>query len=77
MATVDDLRFLGEAIAAARKGRSEGGVPIGAAIVVDGTVLSTGYNRRVQSGSAIHHAEMNALENAGRQPASVYARATM
>jgi cytosine deaminase len=65
------------AIAAAREGLAEGGIPIGAAIVVDGKILSTGHNRRVQSGSAIHHGETNALENAGRQHASVYQRATM
>lgn len=72
-----DHEFLQCAIEAAKQGLSEGGIPIGAAIVVDGKVLSTGCNRRVQSGSAIHHGETNALENAGRQPAAVYARATM
>lgn len=77
VATSDDEVFLRYAIDAAKQGLAEGGIPIGAAIVVDGKVLSTGYNRRVQSGSAIHHGETNALENAGRQPASVYARATM
>ena len=65
------------AIEAAKKGSSEGVIPIGAALIVDGNVLSTGYNRRVQHGSAIHHGETNALENAGRQAASVYARATI
>jgi creatinine deaminase len=75
--TSDDRKFLAVAIAEARKGRSEGGIPIGAAIVVDGSVLASGHNRRVQHGSAIHHGETNALENAGRQPASVYQRATM
>lgn len=73
----DDERFMKIAINAAKEGLSEGGIPIGAAIVVDGEVLSTGHNRRVQSGSAIHHGETNALENAGRQPATVYAKATM
>ena len=76
-ATSDDKKFLAVAIAEARKGRSEGGIPIGAAIVVDGKVLASGHNRRVQHGSAIHHGETNALENAGRQPATVYQRATM
>ena len=73
----DDQRFLEVAIEQARIGRSEGGVPIGGALVVDGRVLGTGRNRRVQEGSAIKHGETDALENAGRQPASVYRRATM
>jgi creatinine deaminase len=72
-----DEYYLNLAIEAAKQGRSEGGIPIGAALVVDGNVLATGYNRRVQHGSAIHHGETNALENAGRQPATVYARSTM
>ncbi|CAM9614818.1 unnamed protein product, partial [Ectocarpus fasciculatus] len=55
-----------------------GGIPIGAALVLDNDqVLATGYNRRVQNGSAIHHGETNALENAGRQSASTYTRSTM
>ncbi len=58
-------------------GRDEGGVPIGAALVVDGRVLGVGHNRRVQLGSAIRHGETDALEMAGRQPAEVYRRATM
>jgi cytosine/creatinine deaminase len=66
------------AIEQARIGRSEGGVPIGAALVADdGTVLGVGRNRRVQDGSAIRHGETDALENAGRLPASVYRRSTM
>lgn len=78
MPTIDeDKKFLAVAIAEARQGRSEGGIPIGAALVVDGKVLAGGHNRRVQHGSAIHHGETNALENAGRQSASVYARSTM
>ncbi|HET8571728.1 MAG TPA: nucleoside deaminase [Candidatus Limnocylindria bacterium] len=73
----DDSTWLDLAIAEARVGRQEGGIPIGAALVVDGEVLGVGRNRRVQMGSAIRHGETDALENAGRQPASVYARATM
>jgi cytosine deaminase len=73
----EDRRWLDVAIADARAGRDEGGVPIGAALVADGTLLASGHNRRVQSGSAIRHGETDALENAGRQPASVYRRATM
>ncbi len=64
--------------AEARLGRSEGGIPIGAALVhEDGRVLGVGHNRRVQVGSAIRHGETDALEAAGRLPASVYARSTM
>lgn len=74
---MDDQQFMGVAIEQARLGRSEGGIPIGAALVVDGRVLGAGRNRRVQAGSAIRHGETDALEVAGRQPAAVYARATM
>ncbi len=72
-----DHEFLAVAIEQARIGRHEGGVPIGAALVVDGRVLGAGHNRRVQLGSAIRHGETDALEEAGRQPADVYRRATM
>jgi len=72
-----DERFLEVAIDQARIGRGEGGIPIGAALVVDGEVLGAGRNRRVQLGSPIRHGETDALEAAGRLPASVYRRATM
>ena len=72
-----DLEFLDHAIEQARIGRDEGGVPIGAALVADGRVIAVGRNRRVQAGSAIRHGETDALENAGRLPASVYRRATV
>ena len=75
--SADDRRWLDVAIGEARTGRDEGGIPIGAALVADGVLLGAGHNRRVQSGSAIRHGETDALELAGRQPASVYARATM
>ena len=72
------LPYLAPAIEAARQGWAEGGIPIGAALFSgDGDLLATGYNKRVQLGSAIRHGETDALENAGRLPASVYARATM
>jgi cytosine/creatinine deaminase len=78
MAEDRDRIGLDRAIAEARMGRDEGGVPIGAALIADdGTVLGIGHNRRVQQGSAIRHGETDALENAGRQPASVYRRSTM
>jgi cytosine deaminase len=72
-----DQEFLAVAIEQARVGRDEGGVPIGAALVVDGQVVGAGHNRRVQLGSAIRHGETDALEEAGRLPAAVYRRATM
>lgn len=56
---------------------ASGGIPIGSVLVVDGQILGRGHNQRVQKGSVIHHAEMNCLENAGRQRASVYARSTL
>jgi len=72
-----DREFLGSAVRAAQQGLAEGGIPIGAALVVDGGVLATGWNKRVQLGSAIRHGETDCLENAGRLPATVYARSIM
>ena len=69
--------FLQAAIEEARLGLSEGGIPIGSVLVCDGEIIGRGHNQRVQRGSVIHHAEMNCLENAGRQKASVYARCTI
>jgi cytosine deaminase len=71
-------RLLGRAIAEARAGRAEGGIPIGAALVAgDGRVLGAGHNRRVQLGSPTRHGEIDALEQAGRLPASIYRSSTM
>lgn len=64
--------FMLAAIEEARQGLAEGGIPIGSVLVHNGNILGRGHNRRVQKGSAILHGEMDALENAGRQPASVY-----
>lgn len=64
--------YLEAALDEARAGRSEGGIPIGSVLVHRGRVIGRGRNRRVQRGSAVLHAEMDAIENAGRQPASVY-----
>ncbi len=69
--------FLRAALEEARAGLAEGGIPIGSVLVVDGEIRGRGHNRRVQQGSVVLHAEMDALENAGRLPASVYARATL
>jgi cytosine deaminase len=65
-------KFIQAAIEEARIGQGEGGIPIGSVLVHQGRIIGRGHNRRVQRGSAILHAEMDALENAGRQPASVY-----
>jgi cytosine/creatinine deaminase len=69
--------FMAAAIAEAEAGLAEGGIPIGSVLVCDGQILGRGHNRRVQKGSAVLHGEMDALENAGRQPARVYARSTL
>jgi cytosine deaminase len=65
-------QFMQAAIAEAETGASEGGIPIGSVLVHDGRIIGRGHNRRVQRGSAVLHGEMDALENAGRQPAAVY-----
>jgi cytosine deaminase len=65
------------AIEEARLGLAEGGIPIGSALVIDHEILGRGHNRRVQSSSAILHGEMDALERAGRLPASAYRRGTI
>jgi cytosine deaminase len=72
-----DRQLLAEAVAEARAGLAEGGIPIGAVLVVDDTIVGRGHNRRVQLGSAIRHGETDALENAGRLPATTYAKSTM
>jgi creatinine deaminase len=64
--------FLRAAIDEAERGLSEGGIPIGSVLVHDGQILGRGHNRRVQRGSVVLHGEMDALENAGRQPARTY-----
>lgn len=69
--------FLAAAIQEAEQGLSEGGIPIGSVIVYQGKIIGRGHNRRVQAGSAVLHGEMDALENAGRQPAAVYRAATL
>jgi cytosine deaminase len=64
--------FLQAALAEARQGLHEGGIPIGSVLVRDNRILGRGHNRRQQAGSVVLHAEMDALERAGRQPATVY-----
>jgi cytosine/creatinine deaminase len=70
-------RFLQAAIDEARAGLAEGGIPIGSVLVIDDRIVGRGHNRRVQNGSAILHAEMDAIENAGRLTASDYRRAVL
>ena len=65
-------RFMEAALAEAKKGMETGGIPIGSVLVHNGEIIGRGHNQRVQKGSATLHGEMDALENAGRQPASVY-----
>jgi len=70
-------KFLAAAIEEARLGLAEGGIPIGSVLVLDGSIIGRGHNRRVQNGSSILLGEMDCLENAGRLPAKVYQRCTI
>ena len=70
-------KFLRAAIDEARQGMTEGGIPIGSVLVIDGEIVGRGHNRRVQQGSAVLHAEMDCLEQAGRLTAADYRRATL
>ena len=69
--------FLNEAIAEAKTGLKEGGIPIGSVIVHNGKIIGRGHNKRIQKGSVVLHGEMDALENAGRQRSSVYKDCTL
>ena len=69
--------FMKAAIDEAKRGVAEGGIPIGSVLVHQGKVIGRGHNRRVQQGSVVLHGEMDALENAGRQPARVYQESTI
>ena len=71
------IHFMKEALIEAKRGFVDGGIPIGSVLVVDGEIVGRGHNRRVQKSSAILHAEMDCLENAGRLKASEYQRATI
>ena len=68
---------MAEAVAEARRGAAEGGIPIGSVLAIDGQVIARGRNRRVQRGSVVLHAEMDALENAGRLTAADYRRSVL
>jgi len=69
--------FLTAAIEQAEQGLAEGGIPIGSVLVHDGGIVGRGHNRRIQQGSSILHAEMDALENAGRRSAAFYRGCTL
>ena len=69
--------FMQAAIDEAKAGLAEGGIPIGSVIVHRGHIIGRGHNRRVQRGSVILHGEMDAFENAGRQPASIYSECVL
>ena len=69
--------FMAAAIDEARKGAEAGGIPIGSVLVIDGRIVGRGHNQRVQKGSAVLHAEMDCLENAGRLPAADYRRSVL
>ncbi|MCF8259701.1 MAG: nucleoside deaminase [Melioribacteraceae bacterium] len=70
-------KFLKAAIDEAKSGLSEGGIPIGSVLVIDGKIVGRGHNKRIQNGSPILHAEMDCIENAGRLKASDYRKATL
>jgi creatinine deaminase len=70
-------RFMQAALEEAKRGMEEGGIPIGSVLVIDGRIVGRGHNRRVQKGSAILHAEMDCLENAGRLKARDYRQAVL
>ena len=70
-------KFMQAAIDEAKKGLATGGIPIGSVLVIDGKIVGRGHNQRVQKGSAVLHAEMDCLENAGRIKAADYKRATL
>src|SRR6056297_3540869 len=69
--------FLNVAIDEAKKGLAEGGIPIGAVLVINNKIISKGHNKRIQKGSPTHHAEIDCIENAGRLKPEDYAKATL
>ena len=74
---MEHQKFMKIAIEEARLGLTEGGIPIGSVLVINNEVVGRGHNRRVQRGSAILHAEMDAIENAGRLTAADYKKSTL
>jgi creatinine deaminase len=74
---MDHRAHMDAAVSEARAGRAEGGIPIGSVLVIDGEIVGSGHNQRVQRGSSVLHGEMDCLENAGRLPASAYRRSVI
>ena len=74
---IDDAYFMNEALKEAQKSLNEGGIPIGAVLVKDSKIISRGHNRLIQENSAILHAEMDAIENAGRLNYDEYTKTTL
>ena len=72
-----EINFMDEALNEAQKGLIKGGIPIGSVLVYKNEIIGRGHNQRIQRGSVILHGEMAALEDAGRQPASVYRESTI
>lgn len=77
MTPAEQQKFMAAAINEARKGLAEGGIPIGSVLVIDNRIVGRGHNKRVQQGSAVLHAEMDCLENAGRLTPADYRKATL
>lgn len=77
MIVKEHIKFMQKAVEEARKGLEEGGIPIGSILVKNGKIIGRGHNRRVQNGSAVLHAEMACLENAGRLKAKDYERSVL
>ncbi len=73
----NDAYFMAQAIAEAQKSLNEGGIPIGAVLVVDGEVVGWGHNRLLQAKSAILHGEMDCIESAGRLQGADYHKSTL
>lgn len=71
------LEFMNASIEEARLGLAEGGIPIGSVLVIDNVIVGRGHNRRIQKGSAILHAEMDCIENAGRLSGAAYRSSTL
>jgi cytosine deaminase len=71
------LEFMNASIEEARLGLAEGGIPIGSVLVIDNVIVGRGHNRRIQNGSAILHAEMDCIENAGRLSGAAYRSSTL
>ncbi|CAA0092202.1 tRNA-specific adenosine deaminase [BD1-7 clade bacterium] len=77
MPDINHSALMNEAVNEAKKGLAEGGIPIGCVVVLDGEIIGRGHNQRIQEGSVIKHAEMDALENTGRLSPAQYRACTL